>query len=654
MATIGEALAIARGHYLAGRSGLAEEICRRVVAADAAQADAWLLLAVALHAQARVAEAIPCFHRAAELRPDWAEAHYNLGTSYLLEKNYPLAIASLTRAQQLTPSDPQVLINLATAYRVQGDLEQALNHSRRALQLRPDDEGARNNLGLVLADLGRADEALACFQEIVAKRPDRAETHYNLANVLRQQGQPDAALAAYRRALALQPASVETHYNLGNLYREQGQPDEAIRCYQQALQLQPGDARIHDNLLSALHYHPGLTLADLAAAHREYDRLHAAPLRVVSPPSAMVAERTGPLRLGFVSADMGCHPVGRFLIRTLEALDRQACQVVCYNDRLESDAFTERFRAASAEWRDVTRLDDERLADRIHADQIQILFDLAGHTAQNRMLMFARRPAPVQITWIGYEGTTGLSAMDYLLGDRHLVPPEAERFYCERVLRLPDSYVCYDPPAEAPPVGPLPAEQNAGRVTFGSFNNPAKLSRAVVAVWAELLRRVPDARLLLKYRGMDRQSRIVHWFAEYGVDAGRIELSGWSPYGEYLEAYQQVDIALDPFPFNGGITTCDALWMGVPVVTCPGTTFASRHSLSHLATVDLMETVAPDTAAYVDLAAGLAEDLPRLARLRAGLRERMAQSPLCDGARLAENLLRLLRQLQEPSTPATL
>jgi predicted O-linked N-acetylglucosamine transferase (SPINDLY family) len=262
-------------------------------------------------------------------------------------------------------------------------------------------------------------------------------------------------------------------------------------------------------------------------------------------------------------------------------------------------------------------------------------------------LVFARKPAPVEITWIGYEGTTGLAAMDYLLADRHVLPEGAEQFYRERVLRMPDGYLCYDPPADSPPPSPPPSLQK-GFATFGSFNNPAKITAEVVAVWAEILRRAPAARLTMKYRGLDEpglRSRYLDLFASHGIEPQRLELLPWSSYAEYLAAYQQVDVALDPFPFSGSATTCEALWMGVPVVTCPGETFASRHSLSHLSNLGLTETIAANLDQYVDRAISLAGDLPRLAELRSGLRQRMAASALCDGSRFAAHLASLLGRL---------
>jgi predicted O-linked N-acetylglucosamine transferase (SPINDLY family) len=306
---------------------------------------------------------------------------------------------------------------------------------------------------------------------------------------------------------------------------------------------------------------------------------------------------------------------------------------------------TARFQAVASDWRDVFSLADEELAERVRADRIDILLDLAGHTGANRQLVFARKPAPVQITWLDYEGTTGLKAIDYLLGDRYTIPPGAERWYHERVLRMPDGFVCYDPPAEAPAVGPLPA-LGRGAVTFASFNLPAKITPQVVDVWAQILACVPHSRLWLKYRGLndaDAADRFRRMFGERGIAADRLLLEGWSPYAEFLPLYQQIDIALDPFPYSGGLTTCEALWMGVPVITWPGETFASRHGLSHLSNVGLMETIATSQAEYVELAERLAGDLPRLAAMRGGLRERMAQSALCDGQRFADNLLSVLR-----------
>ncbi len=324
-------------------------------------------------------------------------------------------------------------------------------------------------------------------------------------------------------------------------------------------------------------------------------------------------------------------------------------ETVCYSDRMVEDDLTRRFQAAAAQWRDVAGVSDQRLAEQIRADQIDILFDLAGHTAHNRLLVFARKPAPIQVTWAGYVGSTGLKAMDYLIADRYEIPPDAERHYRERLLRMPDGYVCYDPPVYAPQVARLPALDH-GQVTFGCFNNPAKITPQAIEVWARILRQLPGARLVLKYKGWSDcgvARRFTEMFAAQAIDPGRLELLGSSPHVKLLAEYNRIDLALDPFPYNGGLTTCEALWMGVPVVTCPSETFASRHSLSHLSNVGLTETIARDLDEYVELAVSLAGDLPRLAGLRAGLRARMAASPLCDATRFAANLASRLQEVWE-------
>jgi predicted O-linked N-acetylglucosamine transferase (SPINDLY family) len=307
---------------------------------------------------------------------------------------------------------------------------------------------------------------------------------------------------------------------------------------------------------------------------------------------------------------------------------------------------TARIQASVSEWQDVFHVSEEQLAARIRKDQIDILFDLDGHSGRERLLVFARKPAPLQITWAGYVGTTGLAAIDYLLADRWHVPKDSEAFCREEVLRMPNGYVCYQPPSYSAEVAPLPAEQN-GFVTFGSFNQPTKTNRHVVALWARVLKRVAGSRLLLKHRGFDDaaiREPILREFAAEGVDTARIELQGKSPHAALLAEYQRIDIGLDTFPYSGGLTTCEALWMGVPIVTLPGQTFAGRHSLSHLSNVGLTQTITASEQEYVDCAAALAGDLPRLAELRRALRQQMAASPLCDCRRFALDWSDLLTQ----------
>jgi len=411
------------------------------------------------------------------------------------------------------------------------------------------------------------------------------------------------------------------------------------------VQLDPTDAAWHSNLLNTLQYRPGITLAELSARHAEYEQRHAVPLRSAWRRHTNTPDPERPLRVGIVSPALADCAVGDFLLAPLQHLDHRQYPVTCYSDRVVGDEVTARLRAEAAAWLDICGLNDQQLAEQIRADGIDILIDAAGHTARNRLLVFARKPAPLQITWVDYVGTTGLAAMDYILADRYEIPSESERWYQERVLRLPDDYICYTPPRYAPAVSPLPA-LSRGAVTFSCFNFQGKISRPLVAVWARILRRLPGSRLLLQYRGLGdpgTQSHFRRLFAEHGVESAQVEMRAAVPPAQLLANYHQVDLALDSFPYNGGLTTCEALWMGVPVITCPGETFAGRHSLSHLTNAGLTETIARDLDEYVELAVQLAQDLSRLAAIRAGLREQMAASPLCDGPRFAANLMALFR-----------
>lgn len=524
-----------------------------------------------------------------------------------------------------------------------GRLAEAQAICQAVLSAVPDDPEAHRLYALTELAQGHNDRALQLLQQ-AAELGSTWICHDNLSYVLKIIGRFEEAEAAARQALALAPHEDTVLCNLAAALQAQGRLDEASQYYRAALK-RSAKATIHSSALCCEQYRPDVSLAHLAAAHAEWDLRHAVPLALSRPGHANTPQPDRPLRLGFVSPDFGTHPVGYFLAGLLEHLDRGQWHTVAYSDRAKLDVMTERLHSAAGSWLDVRGLSDEALAAQIRRDRIDVLFDLAGHTGFNRLLVFARKPAPLQVTWLGYVGTTGLSAMDYLLADRHQVPDGADRFYRERVLRMPEGYACYQPPSHAPAVGPLPA-RSRGWVTFGSFNSPAKINPAVAAVWAEILNRVPGSKLMLKYCGLDAPAtrrRILELFTSRGIAEDRLFLAGWSPPTELLAWYNQIDLALDPFPYGGGLTTCEALWMGVPVVTCPGETFASRHSLSHLSSSRFTETVARSYQDYVDLAVAWAEDLPRLGAVRMSLRPQMSRSPICDAPRFAVDFSHQIR-----------
>jgi predicted O-linked N-acetylglucosamine transferase (SPINDLY family) len=381
----------------------------------------------------------------------------------------------------------------------------------------------------------------------------------------------------------------------------------------------------------------------LLAEHRAWNNAYAPPSQPFSPVYARTRSAKEPLKIGLVSANFGRHPIAFLSLAALENLDKSRCSLVLYSDRCDADDFTDRFKATADTWHDTAGFTDEQLANQIRQDQIDVLIDLMGHTGR-RLTVFARRPAPLQITWLGYVGTTGLQEMDFLLADRHHVRPGEEAWYSEAVLRLPNSYACYAPPHYLPEVNPLPAA-TLGKFTFGVLSNPAKFSPRMIAAWAEILERVPSAQLLLKFAALDEpqvQSPIRAEFQKRGIDSSRLIMEGNAPHHEFLAAYNRVDLALDTQPYSGGVTTCEALWMGVPVITFPGRTFAGRHATSYMTTAGLTGFVAADLTGYIDHAVAWAARLDELAALRDSLRNRLTNSPLADAEAFASDLFAVL------------
>jgi predicted O-linked N-acetylglucosamine transferase (SPINDLY family) len=388
-----------------------------------------------------------------------------------------------------------------------------------------------------------------------------------------------------------------------------------------------------------MNYMEEYSVGDILEESHKWGALYVKKELVKSETYGNVPDPERRLRIGYVSKDFGRHPVGYFLLPVLSSHDHASVEVYCYSGRIREDDVTGRLRESADVWRSTTDLDDRDLASMVRDDSIDILVDLSGHTGGSRLLVFAEKPAPIQVSWAGYAGTTGLSTMDYLISDWRETPEGSDRWYVEKVVRLPDCYVCYEPPEYAPPVVPLPALKK-GHVTFGCFNNLAKVRPGVVALWSKILREIPNARLLMITKQLsdpDTRRRYLEMFSAGGVGE-RVDLSGDRPHIDLLAGYGEIDIALDPFPYSGGLTTLESLWMGVPVITLGGDRFASRHSLSHLTAVGLPELIASGPDDYIARAVGLACDPERLATLRRELRPRMAASPLCDGSRFTRNL----------------
>jgi protein O-GlcNAc transferase len=622
-----------------GNHAVAVKVLELAVAAQPALAEVHAALGAALQGIGRLDEAVARFQHALELKPDLIEAHANLGNALQLQGKLDEAASRYAYVAARRPEIAGIHSNLGIVQQAQGKLEAAVASFERALKLKPDLIEAHTNLALVLAMQGKLAAAIEHYRVALALRPDLSGIYANLGMALQAQGKMEEAVEVYRRGLAVNPDDPAALCNLGGALQDLGRLDAARASFERALALKPDYSEVHSNILVLLNYDPVIDDAGLLEAHRGFGRRVSAALPPPAPHrNDRSPERT--LRVGYVSGDFCRHPVGYFIQSVLAAHDHAAVEAWCYSGRVIEDDLTARLRQHAHGWFATAGVSDADLADRIRADGIDILVDLSGHTGGNRLPVFARKPAPVQVAWLGYFNTTGLDAIEYVLMDAATVPDGAERWFTETVVRLPEGRFCYAPPDYAPAVAPLPARER-GQVTFGSFNNISKVTPSVIELWAAVLRAVPDSRLILKWRSLADAAecaRLRQAFGAHAVAPERLELRGGTPHVAMLGEYGEVDIGLDPFPFCGGLTSCEALWMGVPIVTLPGTRPVSRQTFGFLSQLGLGELAAPSAERYVAIAAELAGDLDRLAALRAGLRARMAASSLCDGPRFARGL----------------
>jgi predicted O-linked N-acetylglucosamine transferase (SPINDLY family) len=519
-----------------------------------------------------------------------------------------------------------------------GNLEAALTLVQRAVALRPDAAVCRNNLGQILERLGRDDEAARCYEAALELDPSYAEPHNNLGLALARRDRLAEADAHYEKAIALDPQYAEPQTNRGNLLKDRGEIDAAIACYRRAVELRPDLSALHSNLLLALHYHPGCSPADLKREHAAWAERHVAPLAAGRRPHENGRDPERRLRVGYVSPDFREHAVARFVLPLFRQHDRKQVEVYAYSDVAKPDPTTNVLRNRVDRWRDVAALGNAELAQMIRADGIDVLVDLAAHSGSNRLLMFSRKPAPVQVTYLAYCSTTGVDAIDYRVTDRFLDPPGEWSGYTEASLQLPQCYWCYSEPQVRPATA-----RAAGPLTFGCLNNFAKVSDATLELWMRLLLQVPEARLLLYARTEFHRDRVRHALRSAGVDEARAAFVGRQSLADYLLTYREIDVALDPHPYGGGTTSCDALWMGVPVVSLAGRTAVSRAGATLLANVGLERFVARSAEQYVGLAAALIRDAAGLAALRAELRARVESSPLMDAPQFARDFEAQLR-----------
>ncbi len=642
--------------------------------------DAWNALGLALKYQNRFPEALATFHYVLEkkpgfrdslvnlangyytigkhevaekylheglaLYPDDIDLNYNLALIRMHHREWPEAIALHEKILKQKPNYYDSLTALGNIYDQMDKVDLAEKYYDNAIAANPTHGLAYNNKGSLLMHNKRYEEAEQCFNQAIHLRPENAFAYINKGNMLHQLTRTDEAIENFKTAIRLEPSNPAAYSNYGNLLKGQGKLVEAMPLYKKAIECDKSFSTAINNYLFCAHYDADFSPEDLFRDHVTYARLisdNVTPFGHYE--NAPDAERK--LRVGFISGDLREHPVAFFIEPDFEYHDPQKMEIFCYVNQYtkDLDAVSDRLKAHVEHWTNIMSLSDKQVAEKIREDGIDILIDLSGHTALNRLGVFAYKPAPIQCTWIGYFDTTGLPTMDYIITDKYLLPPEEEHLYVEKPLRMPEHSAVFALPTFPIDVAPLPALKN-GYITFGSFNALAKITDTVLSTWADILHAVPNSRLYFKNASFDDKGSLEIYkqkLINLGITLDRVTFDGKSPLKEYYRCYNNIDIALDPFPYNGGTTSLGTLWMGVPLVNLKGDRLISHVGETCLYAVGHPEWIARDKQEYVKIAVDLAGDIQKLTELRSTLRKKLEKSPLCDGPRHAANLEKTLR-----------
>lgn len=658
---------------------------RRAITLKPGSPDAYYNLGLALQNTGQVDEAILNYQKAVQSEPRMLEAYNNLGILLSGRGRLEEAIAYFQKALRINPNCADIYNNLGLSLTAIGKIDDALVNYQKAIMLNPAFADAYNNLGLIFLEKGKIDEAISCYQKAlhlnpgfaetcinlgeafsrknesekaimyyklaIQKKPDIAMAYYNIGTILQRHDKFEEAISYFQKAIEISPDYADAYNNLGVVLTDRGQLNEAETYFKRSLQIKPDKSIPYSNLLLNMNYNSHYGPQDIFSEHLQFAKQFAEPLCSAISPHTNERSPSRLLKIGYVSPDFRRHSVAYFIEPVLTEHNPEHIEVFCYSNSLIIDEVTRRIQARTAQWRTIVGMSDEDVAELVRKDNIDILIDLAGHTAGNRILLFAHRPAPIQVSWIGYPATTGLSVIDYKIVDGYTDPSEkTEQFYTEKLMRLPESFICYMPDKDSPAVGPLPALPT-GHITFGSFNNIAKITPEIISLWAGILNKIPESCLILKGKGFSDETTChyaINMFAKRGIDARRIKVQPWTQaLKQHLELYNQVDIGLDTFPYNGVTTTCEALWMGVPVITLAGETHASRVGVSLLSNVGLPELIAETQDEYIGIAMNLASDIERLQLLRKSLRDRMARSPLTDAKQFTAHLEKCYRKMWE-------
>jgi predicted O-linked N-acetylglucosamine transferase (SPINDLY family) len=623
-----------------GRLEDAEQAYGRILAISPRNPDALHLTGMVAYARKEYDIAIAWIEKAIACQPREAMFYYNLGASLNETGRYREAVEAYRKALSIRPDYAEVYSNLGNTLKSLGDYEGAIESLQEAIRLKPDFSDAYCNLGIALADVNRIQEAEPCYQKALALNPRCLQAWHNYGNLFRDTDRFSDAITSFRNALALDAEKPESLNNLGHVLLMQGDVGTGLQYIRKAWDNKPDYWGAGSNFLLGLHYAGPIDPQMVFQAHRVWGQRvmeHLRPLADVSSPS----RGDGKIRVGYISPDLRTHSVACFIEPILAHQDRSRFQITAYSDAAIEDETSKRLRGYVDEWRTISHRSDEEVFRQIREDGIDILVDLAGHTANNRLVLFAHRPAPIQVTYLGYPDTTGIPTMDYRITDDQADPcGMTEAMHTEALVRLKTGFLCYQPKPDAPEVGPPPCLER-GYVTFASFNNLAKISDVVLDAWCQILKQVPESRMIVKAKPLSdaraRQFLMVR-FERRGIDPDRITPVGMLPYTEHMGLYGQADIALDTFPYHGTTTTCEALWMGVPVITAAGRTHVSRVGCSILHRIGLDELIGDSLDEFIEKARELAWDNRRLVLLRQGMRHRIRASTLVDGRSVTGSL----------------
>lgn len=633
--------ALGKAYRQLGQIADAEQAYRDAIATDASNPSPWVSLIGLLSQERRYEEALKYGLEAKSRFPKHIDVLTNLGVVYKHLRQLEKSLETYQLATEYAPNHVDLLCRIASGWFGMFRMAEGKRFLDQAEKLAPKSMEYLNAKGLYHNTLREWDLAENAFRESIALHPDNSVAYLNLSNLLRRGGNLSGALQSAQHVTAEKADDIEAIMIESAALIGLGRLEESQSLLRRVLVLEPKHMEAHQSLLMGMQYHPLSTSESIGQAHRAWGEMVTASLEPL--PQRQPKHRQRKVRVGFVSGDLGLHPVGYFTLRLFEGIDRERFDTYVYSDKQGKDWLNTRIVASVTSWNDSLAWRDHELAAKIAEDEIDVLFDLAGHTDRNRLMVFARRAAPVQITWAGYVGTTGLPAMDYLLADPYHVVESMEPSISEKVLRMPHDYISYYASEQAPPIVPLPALKN-GFVTFGCMGNPCKINPQVLQTWAQILQSVPKSRLLLSYIGWNdsiNQRRVEEVMEAYGC-GGRIQYEVRTSTEAVMDLYNQIDIALDTFPYSNGLTTCEALWMGVPTITMPGNRFSGRHSLSHMTNVGLPQFVAADSTMYAGLAMSWAQSVDELQQVRLNLREQMIHSPICDGPLFCRAWERLL------------